>query len=796
MVKHYYIIGAGVSGLTAGLELLRKGASVTVIESTSKVGGLAASIKYDDYVIDYGPHLFHSAHPEIIEYWRELVGEKLVSKDFYSGNYKNKNIYDYPINLETAKDQYSKKEFELMTNDLKNIDSKKLSSSKNYYEYVRSLAGDFLAESFFTSYPKKLWGIDTKDLSARFAPRRIEIREKRIPFHSGPGRFAGIIEGGCGVLAEAIYKEIVKLGGKVIFESKIEKIDIDEYKNIKLLTDQNNNTYSTEDSCVISTIPIDKITKSLGGETELYFRKIILVNIVIDGDDPFPKDYDWLYFDSEDCPFHRVGVQTRFSRENIKDGLQILCCEIAIDDKDEVDVDELEKNSIESLSSMNLLKKEEIIACHSFDIGPVYPGYYVGHEHELSKSMTFLGTFPNLYYSGSLAEYAYSDQQVITAKSIDLANELITLGKHNTSDILKNQAMAIPSKEFDFGRNIISLDSSKDPFLIAEIGLCHNGSVEMCKELIMESKKSGFSSAKIQTYAVGRLSKKSRTSRYYEETLDQEESISDLLDKLIFTPDQLKEIFSYADDIDFDIFSTPFDIDSVNLLEKLNVKGYKVSSMDLINIPLIKKIANTNKPIILSTGMASIGEIEEAVNTVLKEGNEKIAVLHCVSSYPCDIEHSNLKRIKLIQNTFNVISGYSDHTIEIETPSLAITSGARVIEKHVTLNKGLDGPDHNFSLEPEEMKTMIKLCNSAHKAINGQGFLPSDAELSAKANLKRSIYAKGNLNRGDVMTLENISIKSPGDGIPAKHYNLILGKRIIQDVLDDHPLKWEHFFNE
>ena len=219
----------------------------------------------------------------------------------------------------------------------------------------------------------------------------------------------------------------------------------------------------------------------------------------------------------------------------------------------------------------------------------MYPGYYVGHEHELSKAMTFLGMFPNLYYSGSLAEYAYSDQQVITAKSIDLAAELITLGKHNISDILKSQAMAKPSKEFNFGRNTISLDSSKDPFLIAEIGLCHNGSVQMCKELILESKKSGFSSAKIQTYEIGRLSKKSRTSRYYGETLDQEESISDLLDKLIFSPDELKEIFSYADDIDFDIFSTPFDIDSVNLLEKLNVKGYKVSSMDLINIPLIKR---------------------------------------------------------------------------------------------------------------------------------------------------------------------------------------------------------------
>lgn len=796
MVKKYYIIGGGVSGLTLALELLRKGASVTIIESSDHAGGLASSVYYEDYVIDYGPHLFHSAHPEIIEYWKDLVGEKLVSKDFYSGNYRNGKIYDYPINLETAPEQYSEDEFNQIKNDLAAIDEEELSSASNYHDYVRSLAGNFLAEAFFTKYPSKLWGIETKELSARFAPRRIEIREKRIPFHSGPGRFAGIIEGGCGVLANSILKEIIKLGGEVVFNSKVKKINTDDLNNIISLEDTSGKIYDTSNSCITSTIPIDKISKMLGHDSSLYFRKIILVNIVIKGDDPFPKDYDWLYFDSEETNFHRVGVQTRFSREGIKDGLHILCCEIAMDNDEECDLNSIEENSIEGLIKMNFLKRENIVNCHTFDIGPVYPGYFIGHEHELSKTMAFLGTFPNLYYTGSLAEYAYSDQQVITAKSIDLASELITLGTSLESDILKKNALVRPSEEFSFGNHIISKNSEIPPYLIAEIGLCHNGNVEMCKKLILESKNNGFSAAKIQTYEVGRLSKKSRTSRYYEETLDQEESISDLLDKLIFTKNELVEIFEYSKSIDFDLFSTPFDLDSVDLLTELGVEGYKISSMDLVNLPLIKKVASTKKPIILSTGMASIGEIEDAINTVLKEGNEKICVLHCVSSYPCDIEHANLGRIKLISDTFNVISGYSDHTIEVETPSIALAAGARVIEKHVTLDKGLDGPDHNFSLEPKDMKRMVQLAQSVQKAINGVGFMPSDAELSAKANLKRSLYAKLDLKRGDVMTLENISIKSPGDGIPAKYFNILVGKRIIQDVTEDYPLRWEHFFNE
>ena len=795
MVNDYVIIGAGISGLTLALEFLRSGKRVRMIESSSAVGGLAKSVSFTDYSIDFGPHLYHSAHPEIIDYWRGLVGESLVSKDFYSGNYRNGKIYDYPVNTETAEAQYSAEEYKKILSQLSEIDDQSLSSAENYHDYVRSLAGEFLAEQFFTKYPKKLWGIDTKELSARFAPRRIEIREKRLPFHSGPGRFAGIIEGGCGLLAEKMKDEILSLGGEIVFNSNIVELCTDDKRNIVKLLDSDGKIFETDNSCVISTIPITNLCDLLGYPTKLYFRQIMLVNIVIRGSDPFPKDYDWLYFDDEDVVFHRVGIQTRFSRQGIKDDLHILCCEIAFNREDAPDVSGLEQQCIRNLAGMDLLDQDSIVNVHSFDIGPVYPGYYMGHELELNKILGKLGRHRNLYQTGSLADYAYSDLQVLTAKSIDLARELLTLSSGTLSELTKPQMVVKPSQGFNFGRGRICNDPGETPFVIAEIGLCHNGSVELCKQLIDASKANGFSAAKIQTYQAGRISKKSRTSRYFEETLDQEESISDQIDKLIFSESELKDIFSYAESIDFDLFSTPFDVSSANILNDLKVPGFKVSSMDLVNIPLVRHVARLGKPIILSTGMASIGEIEAAVDAVLSEGNRELAVLHCVSSYPCPVAAANLSRINLIKDTFGVISGYSDHTVEDFTPAFAMTLGARVIEKHVTMNKGLDGPDHNFSLVPSEMKSMMTLINSVHGAINGNGFRASDIELSAKSNLRRSLYAKGDLFRGDVMTYENLAIKSPGDGIPVKYIDLILGKRIICNVKDDYPLSWEDFLN-
>lgn len=797
MVNDYFIIGAGVSGLTLAVELLRKGCTVTVIEACDAPGGLAKSEYINGNMVDFGPHLFHSAYPEIIEYWRSFVGEDLQEREFYSGNFKEGAIYDYPINRETGPQQYGDALWKEISGELAQTDFVSIKSATNYFEYVRALAGDKLAEMFFTRYPEKLWGIDTKELSARFAPKRIEIRDERRPFHSGPGRFAGVINGGCGVLARALEQEVYKLGGELMYEAPVTSLSFaDNQSEINAIFVNGNVRIEATNSCIVSTIPVDKLADLYGESTSLYFRNIVLVNIMCEGEDPFPVDYDWLYFDSADAPFHRVGVQTRFSRKNVVDGIHILCCEIAYDAKQEIDLDAVESECIAVLDRLGFLASGSVVDTHTVDIGPVYPGYFIGHEHELSRLNAIFGKTKNLYQTGSLADYAYSDLQVLTAKSMDLARELATLSTDTQSELVKNSVSRAAQQEFTFGSRLISADVEVPPFLIAEIGLCHNGSVEMAKQLILACKTSGFSVAKIQTYQEGRISKKSRTSRYFEETLDQEESISDQIDKLIFSHRELEEIFSFARSIDYDLFSTPFDKGSVDLLESFNVAGYKISSMDLVNLPLIEYVASTGKPVILSTGMATIGEIDDAIQCVFRAGNEKVCVLHCVSSYPCPIEQSNLSRIGKIRETFGVISGYSDHTIEVVTPAFAILQGARVIEKHVTLDKGLDGPDHNFSLVPEEMAQMVDLVSQAYAATRGNGLRTSDAELSAKSNLRRSLYAASTMGPGDIITESTLAIKSPGDGLPVKYRDIVLGRRLIKSVSEDSPLTWEHFLND
>lgn len=799
MKKDFKIIGAGVSGLTLAYELLKKGETVKIYESTDFVGGLASTLIKDNIPFDCGPHLFHSAHEEIIEYWRDLVGDDLVEKQFFAGNFVEGKFYDYPINKETIKDQYLEEEIETILYELSDIDEEKLASSSNYSDYVTNLCGPFLAEKFFKKYPEKLWGLKTDDLSARFAPRRIEIRDTRRPFHSGEGKFAGIIEGGCGVISNVLKEKIEDLGGVINFNSRVTNFYSDgdgRSISVNSLEINNSEVIDVRNSIIISTLPLNVNARLANIDTNLYFRSCMLINIVIKGEDPFPSEFDWLYFGSEDVPFHRVGMQSRFSRKGLDNDMHIMCCEISYTEKpSDKKILKWEKDSIEYLVKNNLIKKSKIFSINIHDAGPVYPGYFGGHEEEVSKVNSELGRLTNYYLLGSLAEYAYSDLQVLTAKAIDLAQELSTSNKKIKSEIIKDETVTLPSSYFKFGNELISSNKIDPVFIIAEIGLCHNGSVDICKKLILASKKSGFNAAKIQTYVPGRISKKTRTSRYYEETLDAEESISSMLDRIIFSNDELTEIFSYAKEIQIELFSTPFDAASVELLENQNVSGYKISSMDLVNAPLIREVCKTGKPVILSTGMASMSHIENALSLCLSMGVSELSVLHCVSSYPCPLEMANLSRIKRIGNSFGVITGFSDHTLEIITPSLAVALGARVIEKHVTLGKDMDGPDHNFSLVPVEMKEMVALVRKTEKSLISHQMDVSSSELSAKQNLRRSIYAAKEIKSGERLNHHNLVIKSPGDGIPADQYDFLLDKELKVGIEEDFPIKWENLFD-
>ena len=791
MKREIHIVGAGISGLILGVELLKLGHSVSLYEKTSSAGGLVKTININGYPIDAGPHLYHTVHKEILGYWKSLLGDSLIKKDFYAGNFVDGNIYDYPINKSTLEKQYHASELSKIYEELNNCDETQLSQANNYYDYVRILAGPTLAEKFFTNYPKKLWGIDTKNLSARFAPKRIEIRSERRPFHSGGGKFAGIIDGGCGELPNTLKNEFEKLGGKLFFnheliglkktQNTITGLKFNKLKNIR-----------TENSLVVLTIPINTISNLLGMKTTLYYRSCFCINFLLEGKDPLPDDYDWLYFPNEEVPFHRAGMQTRFSRKGFKENEHLLCCEISYTNKpDQSTINKWIEISSKYLEENNFVPNENIKDIITLDLGPLYPGYFAGHETELKRINSIINSFQNLYPLGSLAEYAYADLQVLTAKSIDMA-ESISSNIGTNSDVgtvIKYSA----SKVVNFGE--IEISKSSQVFTIAEIGLNHNGSVDACKKLIDNASKAGFSSVKLQTYQTGRISRKTKAARYFEETLDQEESLPALLDRIIFSLEELREIFEYANKKDILIFSTPFDNHSTALLEKLNVPGYKISSMDLNNIPLIDNVSKLQKPMILSTGMASIGEIEEAINVCLGNGNDKLIVLHCVSSYPCDIKTSNLSRIKKISDTFNVLSGFSDHTEEIETPAFAVVAGANVIEKHITLDKNLDGPDHQFSIEPKDYSKMLNLVNDARASISEQP-ISTNIERKAKETLRRSVYTTKKIKIGDHIDESCITIRSPGDGLDPKYFHLIKDKIAIKNIEEDAPLNWEHLISE
>jgi len=798
-LKEFLVLGAGITGLTVARELLEKGEKVTVIERSNNVGGLAQTQTINGVSIDYGPHLFHSAHQEIIDYWRGLVGDSLVEKQFYAGNFQNGKIFDYPVNRETIASQYLPDEVKIIEKQLSETDPAKLSQARNYHDYVRALAGDFLAQKFFTRYPSKLWGMNTKDLSAKFAPRRIDIREKRLPFHAGPGRFAGIIEGGCGTLAHKLFERIKTLGGNVKLNTQVTGIVQEGSGNAKRISAvqvNDNEKIDTSNCVVISTLPVTTAATLTNIKTSLYFRSILLVNFVIKGPDRFPKDYDWLYFDDSYIPFHRVGMQSRFSRQGIPDGHQVMCCEIVFqDDLTKTDIDQLTTETLDRLVEFGFIDLQDIVDVVPMDIGPVYPGYFNGYEAEYSRVAGMLGVYENLYLLGSLAEYSYADLQILTAKAIDLASEVGTINKSVSSDLLRTNRIARPAQSIQFGSHVISSDTDAPVFLIAEIGLAHNGDVNICKRIIDCAVMAGFNAVKIQTYNEGRLSKKTRVARYYEESLDQEESLANFLDKIIFSKAELQDIKNYCETIGVVFFSTPFDLDSFNVLNELGCPGFKISSMDIVNLPLIKAIAKTGKPIILSTGMASFGEIEDAIGLCLAAGNPNVMVLHCVSSYPCALEFANLPRIKRIAESFGVIAGYSDHTIEHETPALSVIAGARIVEKHVTLDKGMDGPDQHFSINPDEMIKMIDLVRKAEGAIAPHPMDVSPAELAAKQNLRRSIYISCDLGPGDMLTAETMVIKSPGDGIPARYYDILLGRRILRNIESDSPLTWDDIMN-
>ena len=328
----------------------------------------------------------------------------------------------------------------------------------------------------------------------------------------------------------------------------------------------------------------------------------------------------------------------------------------------------------------------------------------------------------------------------------------------------------------------------KKVFIIAEAGVNHNGSSDIAKELIDAAVKAGADAVKFQTFkATNLVSKTAQKADYQKQTTDVEESQFEMIQKLELDVDAHKELISYCKHKNILFLSTPFDHESIELLHKLGLEVFKIPSGEITNLPYLRHIGSLNKRVILSTGMANLGEIEAAINVIMQAGSNRknITILHANTEYPTPMEDVNLKAMVTIGNAFNTNYGYSDHTLGIEVPIAAVALGASIIEKHFTLDKNMPGPDHRASLEPHELISMIQAIRNIEQALGSTVKKPSPSETKNKSIARKSLVAKTSIKKGEFFTEENLTIKRPGTGISPMRWDEVIGTKAVNNYQED-----------
>lgn len=331
------------------------------------------------------------------------------------------------------------------------------------------------------------------------------------------------------------------------------------------------------------------------------------------------------------------------------------------------------------------------------------------------------------------------------------------------------------------------------PFIIAEMSGNHNHSLESALEIVDKAAEAGVDALKIQTYTADTITIDKSDGEFFiadKNSLWKGESLYNLYKKAYTPWEWHKAIFDRCKEKGIIGFSTPFDFSSVDFLESLDVPFYKIASFENIDLPLIKKVAQTGKPIIASTGMASLAELSELVETAKSNGCTDLTLLKCTSSYPATPEGSNLLTIPHLQQLFDCKVGISDHTLGIGVAVASVALGATVIEKHFCLSRAEGGVDSAFSLEPEEMKMLVKEANAAYQALGKIAYGVSEQEKKS-LQFRRSLYIVEDMKAGDIITEKNMRSIRPGLGLPPKYYDVLLGKKVKCDVKRGTALKWD-----
>ena len=789
--KKAIIIGAGPSAIVVARELVKKGWKVEIFEALDRVGGMCRSFEWNDYIVDIGPHVFHTSDKNLEGYWKNKFGDLLVEGTYWTQNVQGAlfdEFYDYPLSWESIS-TYPKNIREKIIKEVSELSLAGKANARNYSEYIDSIAGKTLRKMFFERYPKKIWGISVDEMTADWAPKRVNIYEKKTPFFNEQWTAVGI--NGAGAIYERISNEIQDLGGIVNLNCRITDISVDSSTINSISVDKKEININQED-IVISTIPIVGLLKMIGHESNLKYRGVIIFYLDCIKEQVLADGISWQYYDSDDVYFTRITEPRQMDVKGPFQDRTLITIEVpyspgdSLDQKDDAIICE---EIIDQVINVGLLKEGEVNDITMVKEKFVYPIQYSGYQKELVKIESIIGKYKQLYSLGAGARFNYTDTQVLFRKSFDLA-ESLTNDSEKSVQTIKQQSVIEFNKIIKINER--SIGGHSTPYIIAEAGMNHNGDLKLGKELIDAALTTGCDAIKFQTFLPNsRVSSKVKSVDFVELADGAEETMFDMFSRLSMSFSEQKELFDYAKERGIEIFSTPFDFESVDFLESLGVDLYKIASMDLVNLPLIKYVAQTQKPMILSTGMSNLGMIEDSLQVIAEAGNPNVAILHCNSTYPAAAEDMNVKAINTLRRCFNITVGLSDHSFGLLVSTVALSIGSDIIERHFTLNKTLEGPDHILSSEPDEMKRLVKT-SKIIKAILGDGVKRIKSSEYNTMNLQqKSLYALTDISKNQVISRDMLTVKGPSGGILPKYLNIVEGRAAVKDISADYPITWD-----
>ena len=481
--KRAIIIGAGPTGLVTANELTKQGWSVEIYEALDRVGGLARTFHWNGYNLDIGPHVFHTPNNMLAEYWKDNFGDLLVEGKYWAKNVQGKNFdkfYDYPLSWESIS-KFPKKIKTNIINEINAISADSKAKASNYEEYIEALAGETLRKMFFERYPEKLWGMSVKDMTADWAPKRVNIFDKKALFFEG--QWTAVGKNGAGPVYERIADEIRNSGGDIYLENQITKIETSNGSITEICTVDKKIQVGNTD-IVVSSLPIVSLIRMLGHSTKLKYRGVMIFYLDCMKKRILPKDAHWLYYDSKEVYFSRITEPKQMKVNVPSSEKTLLTIEVPFTVGNELDkknIGEITKEIIEQVEKIGLITKSDVVDATMVKEKFVYPLQYQGYSKELARVNSIIGDVRQLYSLGLGGEFNYADTQIIFEKAFDFAKSL-TIDDDVSIRGIKMRSVSKFNEVLEI--NGVKIGEGNLPYIIAEAGMNHNGSLKIGKALI------------------------------------------------------------------------------------------------------------------------------------------------------------------------------------------------------------------------------------------------------------------------------------------------------------------------